>query len=136
MKSAYLLSHDEALYTKARASIVQAGPAGWHGCDLVYDGDDIVQVVERGSDRLFTLENREDPRHAILYQTPPHFPEPGVAMPDLSTVLPYGAWCRWEDLFVRLVRVVAEISGEPAWILDENSVIWDARNVDPTRVLL
>lgn len=136
MKSAYLLSNDPLFYEKARRSAMAAGSEGWFGCDLTYAGDDVVQVVERGTDHLFTLESREDPSYAIMYQMPPHLPEPGVTMPDLASVIPYGAQCRWEDLFVRLVRAVAEISGEPAWVLDENNVVWDALNVDPDRVHL
>lgn len=136
MKSAYLLSHDASLYEKVRQSVLRAGAEGWHGCELVYEGDDVVQLCERGTDHLFTLENREDPEFRYLYQTPPHHPEPGVPMPDLETVIPYGALCRWEELFARLVKAVAETSGEPAWILDENDVIWDVLNVDPRRVHL
>ncbi len=137
MKSAFLLSHDPSLIPKVNQSIRAAGTAGWEGCDVVYAGTNEIQVVESGTDRLFTLEPYLDrPDLAWTYRTPPHFPEPRVPMPDLDTVLAYGVLCRWEDLFVRLVRAVAEISGEPAWILDENSVIWDALNVDPARVHL
>lgn len=137
MKSAFFLSHDAALTAKLRHAVRPGGSGGWEGCDLRYEGDDAVQVEEQGTDHLFTFEDYAHyPAPAWTYQTPPHFPEPGVTMPDLSTVLPYGATCRWEDLFVRLVRAIAEISGEPTWILDENSVVWDARNVDPARVLL
>ncbi|GEN80502.1 hypothetical protein [Actinotalea fermentans] len=136
MKSAYFLSHDPLLFEKARQAVRETGRDIWHGCELTYEGDDELQVREVATDHLFTLENREDPKYGYLYKSPPHYPEPGVTMPDLETAIPYGAVCRWEDLFVRLVRVITEISGEPAWILDENGVIWDARNVDPDRVLL
>lgn len=137
MKSAFYLSHDPSLIAKVHQAIRDAGAAGWEGCDVVYDGANEIQVVESGTDRLFTLEPYLDRAElAWTYRNPPHFPEPGVDMPDLATVLAYGVLCRWEDLFVRLVRTITEISGQPAWILDENSVVWDALNVDPDRVHL
>lgn len=137
MKSAFFFSHDASLTEKLRRAVREAGPAGWMGCDVLFESGDAVQVEQQGTDHLFTFEDCQYFREpGWTYQTPPHFPEPGVEMPDLATVLPYGVSCRWEDLFARLVRAVTEISGQPAWILDENSVIWDALAVDPTRVRL
>lgn len=105
--------------------------------DVVYEGDDAIQVRLNEADDRFTLEDfRRFCDDAWTYSDPPHFPAPGVTMPDFAQVVPYDASCHSESRFAHLVRVVAELSGKPAWVLDGNDVLWDARNVDPDRVLL
>src|SRR5690606_6763955 len=37
------------------------------------------------------------------------------------------------DLIARLCRAITHVSGQPAWVLDDNDVVWDASNVDPER---
>lgn len=137
MKGAFLLSFDDAIIAKVRRDLSRTGAEGWHGCTVLYEGPDAVQVQETGTDHLFSLDQYDDrPDFAWAYRDPPHFPAPGVTMPDLSQVLAYGIDCRWEDLFARLVGVVAEISADAAWVLDDEAVVWDARAVDPARVRL
>lgn len=143
MKGATLLTFDTDVVGKVRRAMTASGivqPSGtvhWQGCAVVYDAPDAIQVQELGTDHVFSLDEYDDrPDFASAYRDPPYYPGPGVVMPDMTAILGYGIDCRWEDLFVRLVRVVTEVSGEPAWVLDNNAIVWDARDVDPDRVFL
>lgn len=137
MKSAYLLSYDRDLVAKIRGSIRASGTDRWDGYEVVYEGPEAIQVRVSEADERFTLDDLgHDPDVAATYRTPPHVPAAGVTMPDLAKVVAYGASCRSEAHFAHLVRVIAETSGEPAWVLDQDDVVWDARNVDPDRVHL
>ena len=44
--------------------------------------------------------------------------------------------CRFEDLFCRVVEGVALHVREPTWLIDGNSVVWDARRLDRERLQL
>ena len=76
------------------------------------------------------------PGDEICFTEPPHYPEPGVPMPDFATVHGYGAHCRSEEFFAWMVSEVARMTEHPVWVLDQGNVLWDARNVDPSRVHL
>lgn len=136
MKGAFYLSFDDAIVEKLCRALGGVGEI-WEGCRVRYAAPDAIQVQELGTDHLFSFDQYDDrPEYAKWYREPPHIPEPGVTVPDMTAILGYGIDCRWEDLFARLCRAVTDISGQPAWIIDENDVLWDARNVDPDRVHL
>jgi len=43
---------------------------------------------------------------------------------------------RRPDLAARLVREIAKAGGSPTWVLDGDGVVWDARDVDPSKMRL
>ena len=137
MKGAFLLTFDTAVLSKVRRAIAAAGGVQWEGCQVLYEAPDAVQLEQLGTDHLFSLDEYDErPDVAWAYRDGPHLPGPGVTLPNMSAIVAYGIDCRWEDLFARLVRAVTEISGQPAWVLDNDAVVWDARTVDPTKVRL
>jgi hypothetical protein len=46
------------------------------------------------------------------------------------------AECRWEDLFVSVVRRIAVELAVSVWVLDSDGVLWRASDVDPDRIRL
>jgi len=128
VKGAILLSEDAELL-RAFARALRS-----RGVEHDAAASDVV-ATDTARGLRFMLE-RMAPGIEWSYRMPPHFLEPGVPMPDLEAVVGYGADCRSEEFFAEMAAVVASGTDRRVWVLDENSVIWDAADVDPARVHL
>lgn len=62
---------------------------------------------------------------------------PGLdAVPDLSAAAAVLVECRWEEMFATWIAWLAALLPEPAWVVDDDGVVWPATGVDPERVRL
>ena len=130
MKGAIVLSTDAGLVPKLRDRLRELSLEYW---DEPTTGELQVHDPATGLGFYFSLM---EPGSELSYTEPPHYPEPGVAMPDFTTVYGYDVDCRSEEFFVRMLSELAGMTKHPIWVLDESDVLWDARNVDPGRVHL
>lgn len=88
---------------------------------------------ERG---WFTWFGKLPPEQEWEFRAPPWVPAEGVELPDMATVDGYYVECRWPVQVAEIARDLAELSGQPLWVQGGNDVIWDARSVDPDRIVL
>ena len=136
MKGAVLLTSDAEVLAKLARLLPGVSQDEWLGCDVERITADEMTLVERGSGHRLLMYPAFGNGLEWEYRNPPHVPVPGVPLPPMDSILGYNVDCRWEDLFARVVREVAEFSGEAAWVLDQSNHVWDARNVDPECVRL
>ncbi|GAB3832338.1 hypothetical protein [Kribbella italica] len=86
---------------------------------------------------LFTLyagtpDDLADYRDVTLVPATPGLEAPNLALPVSTAYVE----CRWEDLFATTVAHLADHVPGQLWALDSNDVAWDARAIDPWRILL
>ncbi len=61
----------------------------------------------------------------------------GGPVPDLSAMPSSCAIeCRWKDWFVEAISELAERAVGAVWVLDNNGVVWSARDIDADRLQL
>jgi hypothetical protein len=113
------------------AEVLRAAPGNFAQSE---DGDASQLTTPDG--RLFTVFGSIPPGTEWEYDTGPYVPAGMAVIPDMTRVTVCFIECRWEDLFVDLVRKVAVRLGAPTWVLDSNRVLWVASEVDASDVAL
>ena len=125
MKGAFFLSFDDRIFDKICTLLVARG-GSCSGAEI--EG----QIDVQG--KLFTVYGPAEPEWE--FREPPFVAAPGASIPDMTRVRGFVIECRWEDLFVEMVRDIAALSEGGAWVLDGDGVVWCADNVDPGLVRL
>jgi hypothetical protein len=125
MKGAYLLSNGRRFFDEAEAAFQYLGATI----------DPEVMQLRDDQGRLFTVFNDVDDLTYQWRQGRVRFVDDGP-LPDVSTAKALWIECRWNDLFASVLKQVAEKLSAPAWVLDNNYVLWPAAQIDPTRLEL
>ena len=99
------------------------------GYGLVAD-EQFLQLREGG--RLFTMyPDGESLKYLTEDLDPMEYPE--LFRDDARD---FQVECRWEEQFCRIVRSLAEGTEGKLIVIDGDSVVWDARSLDPERISL
>ncbi|XVV16631.1 hypothetical protein ACQP2X_20345 [Actinoplanes sp. CA-131856] len=97
---------------------------------------DGVSQLQDDQGRFFTFFGPVEPSQRWDWQDGHDQVEGGGPGPDLATATACWVECRWEGWFADLFRsMAAELPG-PAWVLDNNDVLWPADEIDPARISL
>lgn len=129
MRAAFFLSFDASLQRHLEDLLRPRG--------ALVNGEFVqLQGPEDGDHGWFTWFGRIPESRASDFRDPPWDPADGVALPDMSAVDGYYVECRFEQQVAEIAKELAEASGQPLWVQDGNGVIWDARAVDPRRLVL
>lgn len=131
MSGGFLIAPDDRLYDRAARTLQELGAVS----SLDDLGGGVSQFADEGG-RLFTLYERVpdgtdwEVREGALVSAS------GAQLPDMRLVTACPFECRWPDLAVRIVGEIAQVGDSPTWVLDGDGVVWDARDVDPSKVQL
>jgi hypothetical protein len=125
MKSAYVLSEDSRLFEVAREVLEARGGSAV---------DDVAQF--RGLDGfLLTIYRDEYP--GDNFRTEPFTsPEGSGDIPPIADMHAVTVECRSERLLIDVVQSVAAAAERPVWVLDNESVLWPANDLDPVTLSL
>jgi len=127
MKGALLLSEEPAIFTLVIEALESHGGRVYEdaGVQLRDEEDRLIHIYPDPT----PVESPSDLAEGITVR-------PGVRAPDFENVAVCLVDCRWEDLFSRVMKLVADAVPVPVWVLDESNVIWSAGAVDPNAVHL
>jgi hypothetical protein len=129
VKGALLLAESPHVFT-ATADVLRGEGATYIDAD-----GGVVQLTDDDG-RLLTVFKQIGEATERTYRDDVEAVMPGVQPPDMSLVTACDVECRWEDLFVSVMRLLADRLTEPVWVLDGDGVLWAAGAVDPRRVVL
>ncbi|MFB7337502.1 hypothetical protein ACFC00_38720 [Streptomyces adustus] len=120
-----MISTSASLFDEACSILIEAG------AEATAD----VAQLDDGQGHLFTLY-KADPSVDWDWREGAIFLRRGVQMPDLANAVACVVECRWEGMFARVVQHISANLSQTAWVLDGDSVLWDASDVDPSEVCL
>ena len=127
MKGAFLISNDPRLAEEMRSALAKRG---------AQSSPDGVGQLQDDQGRLFTFFGQVQASNAWEWQDGPHHVEGEGTGPDLATATACWVECRWEGWFADLFEALAPELSAPAWVLDNNHVLWPADEIDPARISL
>jgi hypothetical protein len=87
-------------------------------------GEGVIQVRDQ-SDRLLTMYDNAEPNWEWQETA-----NGGSRIEGVDEMYGYAVECRWEDLFVAVVRSLAERLCEQLWVVDGDGVLWSATSID------
>jgi len=127
VKGAFLISNDPRLAEETTTALAKRGARS---------SPDGVSQLRDDQGRLFTFYGQVEPSQRWEWQDGPHHVEGDGVGPDLATATACWAECRWEGWLADLFRALAPELSAPAWVLDNNDVLWPADDIDPARISL
>lgn len=130
MRGGFLIGLDAGLYERAMRSLEALGAEV-----AAHDLGGAVQLTSEDG-VLFTLFERIPVGAESEIRKGPFRSAAGVQLPDMSRVTACPFECRSPELVSSLARAIAVATGAPTWVLDSDSVVWDAKLVDPKLILL
>ncbi len=128
MKGALIVSRDAELIAKAAAAVERVG-----GCVVDWSDADHLMLCDPSSGHYYFIYGS---RFAFDEEGYELSPRPGVVLPDGASSTTYVVECRSETLFAQVSRALAQLAEGGTWVVDGNSVGWDAVSVDPDAVQL
>ena len=129
MKGAMLVAEDPAVFEDVRRILLA------HGADAGAVGVHEYVQVRDDRDRLL-MAYSYPPELAADYRDGSFTLGSGPAIPDMSRMTGVMIECRWEDLFVNTVALLALELTYRCWVLDGSDVIWAGEALDPERIRL
>jgi len=85
------------------------------------DGGQLFTMYPDGESLKYLTEDLDPMEHPDLFR---------------DDALDFQVECRWEDLFCRIVRCLAEGADWKLIVIDGDCAVWDARSLDPERITL